>query len=191
MLQRFAVLAYQLGFSSPEIQKLKGDADPLLIPDAQESDPLLVTTGPGVSKKQRCGLPHTDNFEVDRKYLSLYNLCEERDETGEGITSFFVLKSWFHAFFDPPRLKRPVLNTEGTNPPPASDCPRHVDEMQDVQPETSKQLERVQDDKYEQVQQTTRQVQTSELGRESPYTPMEEDTLFGSSLIRNVFTSLI
>ena len=110
VLQRFAVLAYQLGFSSPEIQKLKGDADPLLILDAQESAPLLVTTGPAVSLKQRCGLPHTDNFEVDRKYLSLYNLCEERDEIGEEITSFFVLKSWFHAFFDPPRLKRPVLN---------------------------------------------------------------------------------
>ena len=119
VLQRSAALAFQLGFKSPEIKALIGDLDPLPILDTQKPIPLLVTTGPGESIKQRCGFPHTDTFEEDRKYLFLHNLCEERDETGEGITSFFVLKSWFTAFFDPPQWVRLVWSTESSNPPPS------------------------------------------------------------------------
>jgi hypothetical protein len=102
VLQRFAALAKQEGFNSSQIKALKGDLDPLPILVTQESVPLLVTTSLGKSMKQRCGRLHTDTFEEDKKYLFLQNLCEERDKTGEGITSFFVLKSWFSAFFDLP-----------------------------------------------------------------------------------------
>jgi hypothetical protein len=116
VLQRFAALAEQLGFNTPEIEALKGDFDHLPITNTQESIPLLITTGPGESIKHRCGLPHIETFEKDRKYLFLHNLCHESDEVGEGITSFFVLKSWFTAFFDPPRWTRPILSVESSNP---------------------------------------------------------------------------
>jgi len=121
VLHRSAVLAGQWGFDSPEIMDLKAHPTPSVIQDAPESVPLLVTTGPGVIKRQRCGIPRTDSFEDDRKYLFLNKLCEERDESGEGITSFFVLKSWFIAFFNPPRWSRLGVSTESSNPlpPPA------------------------------------------------------------------------
>ena len=82
---------------------LKAHPTPSVIQDAPESVPLLVTTGPKVIKRQRCRILRTDSFEDDRKYLFLNKLYEERDESSEGITSFFVLKSWFIAFFNPPR----------------------------------------------------------------------------------------
>ena len=110
VLQRFAALAEQLGFNTPQIKKLKGDPPPIL--DTQESVPLLVTTSPGKILTHRCGKPHIDTFKEDRKYLFLHNLCKESNETREGITSFFVLKSWFTTFFNPPRL---VLSIESSN----------------------------------------------------------------------------
>jgi hypothetical protein len=107
VLQRFATLAEQLGFNTPEIKALKGDFDHLPITNIQESIPFLI--------KHRCGLPHIETFEEDRKYLFLHNLCHESDEVGEGITSFFVLKSWFTAFFDSSRWTRPILSVESSN----------------------------------------------------------------------------
>jgi hypothetical protein len=149
LLQQSAALAFQLGFKSPEIKALKGDLDPLPILNTQKKNPLLVTTGPGETIKQRCGLPHIKTFEEDRKYLFLHNLCEERDETGEGITSFFVLKSWFAAFFDPPQWMRPVRSTESSNAPPPQAHHRHIDEedvnMGDSQPQSPNQREQEQD----------------------------------------------
>jgi hypothetical protein len=49
-------------------------------------------------------------------------LCEERDDISDRITSFFVLKSWFTAFFDLPWLTRPDLSAESLNSlsPPAA-----------------------------------------------------------------------
>ncbi len=157
VLQRFAALAFQLGFKSPEIIALKGDLAPLPILDAQKPIPLLVTTGPGESIKQRCGFPHTNTFEEDKKYLFLQNLCEVRDETGEGITSFFVLKSWFTAFFNPPEWTRSVLSTERPNPPPPQTHHQHMDEedanMGDWRPQIPGQRE------HEHERQQTIQVQ--------------------------------
>jgi hypothetical protein len=201
VLQRFAALAEQLGFNSPEIEELK-NLDPGPIPDTQQLVPLLVTTGPGEVIKHRCGLPHTDTFEADRKYLFLHNLCEERDETGEGITSFFILKSWFTAFFDPPRLTRPDLSTECPNPLLPLAHHQHVDEddmdMQDTnQREQEEQpIIQVQNrmDTDEQRQETIESVQQriSRPAIEANRMPEEEqETLFGNILIRDVFISLI
>jgi hypothetical protein len=119
VLQRFASLAAKLGFDTPEIQELAGNVDHLLISDSPNPSPLLVTAGHGEAIKHRCGLPHTDTFEADRKSLFLHNLCDERGETGEGITSFFVLKSWFAAFFDSPRWR--LASILPTTPAPAVD----------------------------------------------------------------------
>lgn len=124
MIQRLAALATLLGFNSSKIDALATALDPLPLPVAgvQEPIPILVTTGSGERIKRRQGRPRANTFKEDRKYLFLHNLCEERDDISDGITSFFVLKSWFTAFFDPPRLTRPDLSAESLNPlpPPAA-----------------------------------------------------------------------
>lgn len=125
VLQRLASFAEQLGFNFPEIDKLKGDPGPLSSIETPESIPIAVTSGPGVDIKQRWGLPRTNTFKGDKKYLCLDNLCREKDETGEGITSFFVLKSWFTAFFGP--WPGPASSTKGPTPPPPAHH-QHVDE---------------------------------------------------------------
>jgi hypothetical protein len=66
--------------------------------------PLLVTSGPRVLRKQRCGLPNAQAYEEDRKFVFINNLYNESQEQSEGITSFFVLRSKYFAFFS--RLKR-------------------------------------------------------------------------------------
>ncbi|KAG9228827.1 hypothetical protein BJ875DRAFT_525382 [Amylocarpus encephaloides] len=103
VIQQSAVLSAQLGFSSPEIDALTRASGPLPLPGTgtRESIPILVTTGPGERIKHGHGLPRINTFKEDRKYLFLHNLSEKRDDVGEWITSFFVLKSWF--FCDPPR----------------------------------------------------------------------------------------
>lgn len=103
VLKRLAVLAHYFGFNSPEINALMPEVPaPPIIHDTQEFVPLLVTTGPGVIINERRGRTDFNSFMNDMKYLFLYYLCEDRTESGEGITSFFVLKSWFKAFFEPP-----------------------------------------------------------------------------------------
>jgi Protein of unknown function (DUF3723) len=103
VLRQFAQLATRLGFESPEIQKLLEYPD---IPDSQavqaQTSPLLVTLGAGEKLKRRWGLPTTQAFEEDRDSLFISNLHDERDEEGEGITSFFVRRSVYLAFFGRP-----------------------------------------------------------------------------------------
>jgi hypothetical protein len=155
VLQRFAALAEQLGFNSPQIKALKGDLDPLSILVTQESVPLLVTTGLGESMKQRCRRLHANTFEEDRKYLFLQNLCKERDETSEGITSFFVLKSWFSAFFNLPQCKRPVLSTKNPNSTLPQAHHQHVDKddvnIEDSRPRSPDQREQEQEQEQQQI----------------------------------------
>jgi hypothetical protein len=125
VLQQLAALAEILGFDSLEIRALSPGPTPI-IRGAREFVPFLVTTGPGVIIKERCGIPHEDNFKDDMKYLFLHDLCEDRAESGEGITSFFVLKSWFTSFFEPPRWSRPVVTAESPNSPLPSAPNQHV-----------------------------------------------------------------
>ncbi|KAF8852804.1 hypothetical protein BDZ45DRAFT_763049 [Acephala macrosclerotiorum] len=100
VLEQLAFQAKQSGFRSPEIDELEGNLEPPSISDIRESVPIAVTTGPDVDVKRRCGLPHVNSFKVDKNYLFLNHLCRGAEhETREGITSFFVLKSWFFAFF--------------------------------------------------------------------------------------------
>ena len=65
--------------------------------------PLLVTSGPRVPRKQRCGLPNAQAHEEDCKFVFINNLHNESQEQGEGITSFFVLRSKYFAFFGRPK----------------------------------------------------------------------------------------
>ena len=122
VLQRFATLARQSGFDSPEIRALEQqqlDSVDSIFEDDPDSVPLLVTTGPGVIIKQRCGIPRIDSFEEDRKHLFPRILCNVREVSGEGITSFFVLKSWFTAFFNPLWWDGQDVSANGPNLPPS------------------------------------------------------------------------
>jgi len=113
VLQRLAMLADKLGFSSPEINTLK-EGSPVA-KGTEKPPPLIVTTGPGEQQKQRYGritARRRKSFDKDKDCIFLYNLCEDDNSVGEGITSFFVLKSWFKAFFDPPSLIRPKVFVE-------------------------------------------------------------------------------
>ncbi|KAH8674847.1 hypothetical protein BGZ60DRAFT_526787 [Tricladium varicosporioides] len=151
VLQRLASFAYLLGFNTPEIEMLKGGSEPLSITDAPASIPITITTGPGEDIKQRWGLPRTNTLKEDRKYLFLDNLCRENDEVGEGITSFFVLKSWFRAFFGP--WPGPTPSPGSPSLPPAHH--QQVDEedvnMGDARPGTPNQRDLEQE--WEQVVQ--------------------------------------
>ncbi len=98
-LIQFAQLAMRVGFETPEIHHLLDTperSEPSTSPTSTQ--PLLVTSGPGEKLKRRCGLPTLDTFLDDRDFLFLHHLHGHQDERGEGITSFFVLKSIYFAF---------------------------------------------------------------------------------------------
>lgn len=105
VLRQFAQLAIRLKFESPEIGQLsqisspEESLEPLAVPNSNK--PLLVTSGPGESRRRRCGLPTLDTFKDDREFLFIHHLYDDQDERGEGITSFFVLKAIYSAFMGP------------------------------------------------------------------------------------------
>ncbi|KAL5354471.1 hypothetical protein ACLOAV_000560 [Pseudogymnoascus australis] len=103
VLRLYADLAGQLGFDSSEIVALQQYPDARAMPaDCSPSRPLLVTSGPGLPKAQRCGIPRCRAYEEDRSSLFIDHLHDERQEQGEGITSFFVRRSVYFAFFGRP-----------------------------------------------------------------------------------------
>jgi len=102
-LREMADLANWLGFQSSDIIALKQ------YPNSAESTavieinrPILVTAGPGETREQRCGMPHNQSYEDDRKFLFLTYLHDDRDEQSEGITSFFRLRSVYLNFYGMP-----------------------------------------------------------------------------------------
>jgi hypothetical protein len=99
-LREFADLAWSLGFTSPEIIDMQ--RHPISTATAAgppNSRPLLVTDGCGVSKEQRSGTPRNRAYKDDGPFLLLNHLHGDTEETGEGITSFFVRKHIYLAFF--------------------------------------------------------------------------------------------
>ena len=103
VLREFADLAERLGFESPEITALKEHPHARDARNPSEnSKPLLVTDGAGVKKKRRCGLPSVEEYLEDSESLFINHLHDVDEEQGEGITSFFVRKSIYSAFFGKP-----------------------------------------------------------------------------------------
>ncbi|KAI9767338.1 MAG: hypothetical protein M1840_005747 [Geoglossum simile] len=86
VLRRFADLAKRLGFESPEITNLKQYPNSTTVRDPE------------------CGPPRARDFEEDRRSIFIHHLHDEQEVRGEGVTSFFVLKSRYFAFFDKPRI---------------------------------------------------------------------------------------
>lgn len=62
-------------------------------------NPVLVTTGRGEIKSQRCGLLRKRTYVEDSGFLYLNNIYDSATERGEGLTSFFVRRSVFFAFY--------------------------------------------------------------------------------------------
>ena len=103
VLHEFADLAECLGFESAEITALKENPQ---MRDARNSSgtskPLLITDGAGVKKQRRCGLPSVEEYTKDSESLFINHLHNVDEEQGEGLTSFFVRKSIYLAFFGKP-----------------------------------------------------------------------------------------
>ncbi|KAL5354914.1 hypothetical protein ACLOAV_001005 [Pseudogymnoascus australis] len=112
VLQKGASFAKQLGYSTPEIERLEG-MEPLIFSEVEAL--VSVPKTAVVEIKRRSGMPHTDTFEEDRRHIFIHNLLQS-DEAGDGITSFYVLKSWFNAFFGTWAI--PVPNTDSNMSPP-------------------------------------------------------------------------
>ena len=101
MLRDFANLANQLDFESPKIIALKQCLKSTIArARSKRSKPLLVTNGASEIKKRRCGLPRVEDYVEDGEFLFVNHLHNEEEKQGEGITSFFVWKSVYFAFFE-------------------------------------------------------------------------------------------
>ena len=98
VLSQYANLATRLGFESPKIADLIMGPHILDPADQPGSPPPQVTSGCGEDVEHRCGLPRLTAFEEDRDSLFVHNLDNDRDECGEGITSFFV-RRWVYLDF--------------------------------------------------------------------------------------------
>ena len=83
--------------------------------DGQCIKPLLVVDGPGESLPRRCGRFFQAAYEYDRNYLFLDVLYDATDVRGRGVTSFFVRRSTYFAFFG---LSVPIASAEVGRPPP-------------------------------------------------------------------------
>jgi uncharacterized protein YjbI with pentapeptide repeats len=78
-----------------QIVRLFATATPL---PSEYSSPALVCDNP-VAAGNRCGFPDEDAQQQDSKYLFIPHLHAESEEEGEQITSFFVRRSIYLAFF--------------------------------------------------------------------------------------------
>jgi hypothetical protein len=81
-----------------QIARIFLTAIPLLL---EQLSSALVSDNPDVSGN-RCGLLSKDAHKQDGKFLFMTALHTQRDEQGEGITSFFVRRSVYFAFFSKP-----------------------------------------------------------------------------------------
>ena len=102
-LGQMADLARRLGFESPEINALREYSRPLDFTATTESHrSILITDGSGEAEKYRCGIPRIEDYEKNGAYLFIRQLHDNRHEQGEGITSFFRLRSTYLKFFGMP-----------------------------------------------------------------------------------------
>ena len=116
-LREMADLADRLGFESSEINVLKQHPTSTdSTTEAGNDKPLLVTQGPGEAKKDRYGMPHTQNYDGDRKFLFIACLHGNRNGRAEGITSFFRLRSVYLSFYGMPGLSDAAGTVGDFNP---------------------------------------------------------------------------
>jgi hypothetical protein len=117
ILRQLADLAYQLGFETPQIHTLRQHSSSRIAGDDNlHFTPLHVTSGCGIEMRQRSGIPRTKAYKEDRYSLFINHLHDTQAYQDEGITSFFVRRSVYLAFFG----KSADLGTDsGPDPSPA------------------------------------------------------------------------
>ncbi|CAG8978002.1 hypothetical protein HYALB_00000671 [Hymenoscyphus albidus] len=112
-LRRFADLAAELGFKSDQITNLQQHPESGNAPtEHPQSRPILVTSGKGVPVKKRCWKPSTREFKEDQQFLFINHLHDERQEQGSSVTSLFVRKSVYLAFFGKPSATHDIGQTD-------------------------------------------------------------------------------
>ena len=101
-LREMTDLADRLGFESFEITALRDYSKSDLTMAAGNDIPFLVTDGPEEARRDRCGTPHIQSYEEDRRFLFMVHLRDDRNEQAEGITFFFRLRSVYLKFYGAP-----------------------------------------------------------------------------------------
>lgn len=102
-LREMTDLANRLRFESPEIIVLKQfskSADSTIVEGNEK--PALVTNDSEEIRKDRCEMPHVQNYEENRKFLFITHLYDDRNEQSEGITFYFRLRFTYLKFYDMP-----------------------------------------------------------------------------------------
>ena len=163
VLRQYAELATRLGFESPEIDDLMMTPQ---IPVSQalqpQTTPPLVTSGRGEDIEQRCGLPKLAAFEEDRDSLFVHHLDDERDECGEGITSFFVRRWVYLDFLGRPRGTVRLASAAGEQ------------EGQEHAQQNQAQVQREREAQEREVQEREEQAQREQEAREREAREREE-----------------
>ena len=140
-LGQMADLAHLLGFESSEINALREHSRSVDSTATTGSHrPSLVTDGLGEAERFRCGIPRVEHYEENGAYLFIRHLHDNRHEQGEGITSFFRLRSTYSKFFSMPYsmssenggvlgvdIQQPRMPVEESSrsPTPGTDQPKH------------------------------------------------------------------
>jgi hypothetical protein len=107
-----------------QIVRLFTTATPLSL---EQSCPAFVSDDPAAAGV-RCGFPDEEAHARDAKSLVIANLHAEVDEQGESVTSFFVRRSVYFAFFGRPSETR---TKRRSNRAPHTGGGIHVDPQQD------------------------------------------------------------
>jgi hypothetical protein len=103
MLREFVDLIERLDFESPKIIALKKHSHARNARNSLENfKSLLVTNGVRVKKKRRCELSNVKEYLEDNESLFINHLHDVNKKQGESITSFFVRKFIYFAFFRKP-----------------------------------------------------------------------------------------
>ena len=100
-LRQMTDLVNHLRFESFEIivlTQFSKSTDPMIVRENEK--PAIVTNDSGKIRKDRCEMPHTQNYEEDRKFLFITHLHDDRDEQFEEITFYFRLRFTYLKFYE-------------------------------------------------------------------------------------------
>jgi hypothetical protein len=81
------------------------------------SQPTLLVDGPGEAIPRRCGRVFENAYKQNRRLLFLSSIYEPTAGKGSGISSFFVRRSVFFAFFGRPPKHSPGLGVSSGDVP--------------------------------------------------------------------------
>ncbi len=99
--REFVDFVERLSFESPKIIALKKYARARNVRNSLEIfKSLLVTNDVRTKKKRRCKLSNVKKYVKDSESLFVNHLHDVDEKQGEGITSFFVRKFIYSAFFE-------------------------------------------------------------------------------------------